>query len=366
MAEEIKCPHCGASIEDVVNDEKTKQSNLKDLYKRYQECRDAELKRFWEDSKYIWVFMAVCFTAYGFLMSKILEQGCSINHYHFVFSVAISIVGLILSYLWFKMAKSLKCWYEVFENAIWEMESYANVFNFDSKYLIHNYWTTKEQENNLSSPSKIVIHISILLIIFWTCAIIFSLFFVKHFDLQYVATVCTLCIFTSYIIYCLCDNRIDSSTLRNKSEENVFKQIKADIIDSNEHLYFEIQKNNNSKYVVFKFNEINADKTQTIYSLYGEPYEFNNLEMKYKYSDIEDYYKKQKSELQNIIAKIRNNETLKCKAMIQKKNYCIIFTSDPDNDLKEINESLKIKDAYKSQTIQDKNIILIPLKSNII
>lgn len=253
------------------------QGDLKILYKRYQECRDAELKRFWEDSKYIWIFMAVCFTAYGCLVTKILGQDSAVNHYHYVLSVAICIVGFILSYLWYKMAKSLKYWYEVFEIAIWEMESYANIFKFDSQYLIHNYWTTKEQEDHISSPSKIVIHISILLIVFWVCAIILSLFFIRHFASQYVATVCTLCIFASLTVYYLCDNKINSSTLRNKSEEDLFKQIKADFIDSNEHVYFEIQKNRNRKYVVFKFNESNAYKTHLIFSLYGKPYEFDSL-----------------------------------------------------------------------------------------
>jgi len=122
--------------------------NLKDLYKRYCDCRDQELKRFWEDSKYIWIFMSVCFTAYGFLMAKLLESKCGINHYYYVYSIFISIVGLILSYLWFKMAKTLKYWYEVFEIAIWEMESYNNVFKYESKYLIllmsdKNYITIK-------------------------------------------------------------------------------------------------------------------------------------------------------------------------------------------------------------------------------
>lgn len=82
----------------------------------------------------------------------------------------------------------------------------------------------------------------------------------------------------------------------------------------------------------------------------------------YQYSDIEDYYKKQNGEIQNIINKIREHETLKSKAITRKKNNLILFTTEPDNDLTVLSESLQIKDAHKSTN--DKNKLLIPIKSN--
>ena len=83
MAEEVTCPNCKASIDDVVNDEKTKQSNLKDLYKRYCDCRDQELDRFWKNSTYVWIFLAVCFGAFGQVILKYFELEQNTSKYFF-------------------------------------------------------------------------------------------------------------------------------------------------------------------------------------------------------------------------------------------------------------------------------------------
>ena len=82
------------------------------------------------------------------------------------------------------MARGLKAWYEVFENVIWKMETYDNVFEFPKEYTIDNFWIIKGNTNSVwmrSAPistSKIVILIGRLLVLLW--GIIFLCYFYKY------------------------------------------------------------------------------------------------------------------------------------------------------------------------------------------
>ncbi|MBO7440083.1 MAG: hypothetical protein J6U21_10450 [Bacteroidales bacterium] len=183
----------------MTNEEKAKkkrEKKLKELYTRYNKCRDAELDRFWKNSVFVWVFLALCFTALGILIfdhytqykCQKLHRGLSEDDYYFL-SLIISVFGFILSNIWVWMAQGLKAWYEVFETAIWQMETYDNVFEFPKEYTINNFWIIKDTNNSLQkffvssapiSTSRIVILIGRLLTLLWVCG--FIIFLIKYSD----------------------------------------------------------------------------------------------------------------------------------------------------------------------------------------
>ena len=79
------------------------------------------------------------------------------------------------------MAQGLKAWYEVYENAIWDIEEKDNILNFDKKYTIENYWCVKDGRCRLFkskrySSSKIVILIGRLMSFVWLISLIVALY----------------------------------------------------------------------------------------------------------------------------------------------------------------------------------------------
>lgn len=99
------------------------RKKLKELYTRYNQCRDLELDRFWRNSVFVWCFLLLCFTSFGMLVkdynmpTKNVETKITKSDYY-SFLTFISALGLILSNIWVWMAQGLKAWYEVFETAI--------------------------------------------------------------------------------------------------------------------------------------------------------------------------------------------------------------------------------------------------------
>ena len=253
MAEEIKCPHCGASIEDVVNDEKTKMDNLKELYKRYCECRDQELDRFWKNSTFVWIFLAICFGAFGQVILKYFDLKTADSNNIFdlkktyeVLLSFISFIGLLCSFIWVWMARGMKAWFEVFEMAIWQMDR-DNVFKLpeDNIYKIENFWRIKDSrfvwqkaffgaESN--SPSKIVILIGRLLCLVWFFAFLWALnsYYNLTFsfsssapflnNIWYFGILFISCVFILFIHFF-----IQSSTLLSDGEAEVKKHIETQI-----------------------------------------------------------------------------------------------------------------------------------------
>ncbi len=235
LNEDIKCPHCGASIEADIE-----QKKLKQLYDRYNQCRDLELDRFWKNSVFVWVFLALCFTAFGTLVKDKYMPNKQLlpidDDKYFLFLVIVSGIGLFLSFIWVWMARGLKAWYEVFEIAIWDMETNKNVFGYPSGYTIDSYWVVKDTKNDFQkllvssasiSTSKIVILIGRFLILVWISAFLYSLWnyfdCFLYFDLSFeninwgfvISMVCTLWIIAK------CHLLVGSSTL-NTDEEKAF------------------------------------------------------------------------------------------------------------------------------------------------
>lgn len=165
----------------------TKNSN-DNLYKRYCTCRDQELDRFWKNSVFVWCFLLLCFGAFGIIMTDYVSTIPEGNSKIYIekeqcmkLLSVISFFGFLISNIWVWMARGLKAWYEVYESAIWDMESKHNVFEFKRNYTIENYWGLKTNgyssfSSDRLSPSKIVILIGHLLRIIWFIAYCSCLF----------------------------------------------------------------------------------------------------------------------------------------------------------------------------------------------
>lgn len=89
-----------------------------DVYHRLWNCRKFEIELVWKRAAFISAFVISCFTAYGFILAKILSAGigkCPI--YHSLATIVASF-GFLMATLWIAMAKGSKAWQEVYEQAI--------------------------------------------------------------------------------------------------------------------------------------------------------------------------------------------------------------------------------------------------------
>ena len=165
------------------NKKMTEDEKILKLYEWHRADRDFQLTQFWENSKYIWGFLAVCVAGYGTLLLNVLskEEGKDVIPFDVANLVMflISLLGLIAAFMWLFMSKGCKAWYEVHENAIWTMNK-ENPLNLPGKFLIENFFLLKHQEkkcrimdSDAVSPSKINIGIAWIVICLWTIAFIF-------------------------------------------------------------------------------------------------------------------------------------------------------------------------------------------------
>ena len=231
------------------------------------------------------------------LIYKYIE--CSEKSICLIIGAFVSIIGFVLSVLWLWMAKGSKAWYEVYENAIWEMESLNNDVKLEGKYLIHNFWalktekdfSTKTKEEKMFatrafSPSKIVIAIGWLLITFWVCALLFCL--LVYFQIEPLNLIFVV-IFGGGLILCLFKygaTKIESSTLRDFSAQELFKKITNDNEIQKLKLYFEVQEDE-----VCFFTQDNAIEQQ-LSSLYKTiPLRYYSNKIAYDFNVIDNHYK---------------------------------------------------------------------------
>lgn len=100
------------------------REELMSVLKRLYRCRDLEISNLWQRSVFLSVFMVLCFTGYGYLITKIIDSMPSVCdcldkfQYLNIAAVALGCLSMIFSLLWICMAKSSKAWYEVYEGAI--------------------------------------------------------------------------------------------------------------------------------------------------------------------------------------------------------------------------------------------------------
>ena len=240
----------GKSITKEEQEKKQRQQKLKKLYTRYNQCRDAELDRFWKNSVFVWVFLALCFSGLGVLIfDHYTHYDCQKLHrglledYYYLFALLISVFGLVLSNIWVWMARGLKAWYEVYEMAIWRIESQDNVFDYPHNYTIDNFWVIKETKNRCQksvmssasfSPSKIVILIGRLLTIIWfsvLCTYSYNKFNCEfYFDITKPNGWFFLTIGLTLIVIYLAKFLVQSSTLLTDGEKEVRQLIKKEIV----------------------------------------------------------------------------------------------------------------------------------------
>ena len=264
-------------------DDKESKDDLVMLYKRYCECRDKELDRFWKTSAFVWTFLGICFAADGILITKFLDKTLHnnyINEFPF-FNSFICIIGFILSLIWLRMAKAEKVWYEIYEMAIWEIESYKKKFNVEKDLLIHNFWTARDRALGTFSPSKLVLAIGYVLMSFWCLMFVFGIYFGiediqdKVYDLgstwiplesfpEFIQEAlipniweivivfgCIALIGFAICLFCLALRKTRSSEIRSKDENEVFHLVRNDSFISQLGLYFEVK----NKVVSFFLNE---------------------------------------------------------------------------------------------------------------
>ncbi|MBR4326806.1 MAG: hypothetical protein IKP73_14910, partial [Bacteroidales bacterium] len=208
------------------------------MYDRYNKCRDMELDRFWKNSVFVWVFLSLCFGAFGIvLMDYYAQEGASKldQNKAKIFLSAISFIGFTMSKIWIWMARGLKAWYEVYENAVWDLESKSNVFKFDRQYTIENYWNVKTNglrpfNSDRISPSRIVILIGRLMALSWSSSLIVWLW--NLCGCTWFETYKPNWIFWGIILVCsiiiwICYASVKTTTLRDTDEEKIFRKIRT-------------------------------------------------------------------------------------------------------------------------------------------
>ncbi len=259
------------------------------LYERYTKCRDLELDRFWKNSVFVWVFLALCYGAFGKIIMDYLPNDdnakISKNTYEIILTV-ISFMGFFMSKIWIWMARGLKAWYEVYESAVWDLESKSNIFEFDRKHTIENYWSVKT--NGLSpfnsdriSPSRIVILIGRLMSLSWGVSFLVWL---------YKSCKCTLfdtfwpvwsfwgIVFGVIIVIWSCYCFVKSTTLRNSEEDKIYWEIKK-------YLYSKDAENNNTIP-----NHQNDESQKEHSDNTSEKYRFSNLYLSITDNNIEFFF----------------------------------------------------------------------------
>lgn len=310
------------------------KSNALDLYKRYNECRDAELDRFWKNSIFVWVFLALCFTALGSLIkdynmpTKAMSESKQISQNdYYLFLNIISGIGFILSWIWVWMARGLKAWYEVYEMAIWNIETYKNEFQYPQDYLINNFWTIKESRNWITSakpysPSKIVILIGWLLVIIWGGALLYSIirFSIPTLKCCYSFIVILIgLIIIGIIILFRCFSK--SSALRNKDANKLFQNIRQELNSSKQlsNTYLEIRDKN------INFGILNQDCNTELLNLFPDiHFHCNETFVTCSYKEMQSYY-----QIIDLFRNmLKNDFDLFHQRITQNKNNIIVHSND--------------------------------------
>lgn len=222
----------------------SEEEKLKLLYDRYNKCRDLELDRFWKNSVFVWVFLALCYGAFGKIVMdylsnekdpKICKDTCV------VILAVISFFGFFMSKIWIWMARGLKAWYEVYETAIWDLESKRNIIGFDPQYTIENYWSVKTNglrpfNSDRISPSRIVILIGRLMSCSWGISFIIwlykscnSVLFKTHLPKMSSCWTFWGVIIGFGILIGLCYLFTQSTTLRDSDENEMYWKIRGDM-----------------------------------------------------------------------------------------------------------------------------------------
>lgn len=305
----------------------TKEEKYKLLYDRYTKCRDLELDRFWKNSVFVWVFLALCYGAFGKIIIDYLPDDKDVKisqHTYEIILAVISFFGFFMSKIWIWMARGLKAWYEVYETAVWDLESKSNVFDFDRRYTIENYWSVKTNgfrlfNSDRISPSRIVILIGRLMSCTWCVSFLIWLF--KCCNCTFFDTSRPVLSFWGIIIGCvvimwICYCSVKTTTLRDKKEDIVYWKIKNYLYSKDSKEDNTIQSQQSAEQITTQPDTKSDDsKLSNIYlSVKDDKIEFffKNVEEKSKYAtDLTSYINQEfqdaeKNCLKDICKKIQN------------------------------------------------------------
>jgi len=197
-----------------------KKENLKYTLDRLYECRNIEITNLWQRSVFLSVFLILCFSAYGFLASQLIDKFTNEKRdieaelLISLICVFISMVGMIFSIIWIYMGKGSKAWYEVYERAISKFEKkYKKKLKIPKKYIMGKMKLKKTKKENKIfstkaggfSPSKINIAIGQISFILWclftVIHVTFNLIFSEKFDIYSILTMLIIFIFSIVLVY---------------------------------------------------------------------------------------------------------------------------------------------------------------------
>ncbi len=152
------------------------------LYQRYE----SELTSLWSHSRFIWGFVTVLFTAYGFVASKLFLGAEKLPYGNAADRIAliIAVIGLCITAIWIALAKASKAWQEHFETLIADLERDKEIFPHRWHFALGGFHSRLPgYDDRLStfgiasySPSRINILIPQCIWVLWILIFVFHSF----------------------------------------------------------------------------------------------------------------------------------------------------------------------------------------------
>ena len=174
------------NISSNISSEKSKDEKEREAFYKYLEFQnkryDTELQLFWQRSVFVSTFLVLILTGYGALLIKIVELH-SIKNIPMLLSDSlfnslasvISTMGIIVSYIWFRIARGAKGTYEAVESRIYDpkqglidkMKDYAKDSKLDLRSEFYKTEDVFKLYSGPYSPSKLnIIFVFFFLVLF--------------------------------------------------------------------------------------------------------------------------------------------------------------------------------------------------------
>ena len=143
----------------------SKSVSHKELRETFYRLRDVEISNLWQRSIFLSALLVLFFSAYGFLVSRILEDNSKNTILYNEISGALALCATSFSIIWIMMAKGSKVWYEVYERKICEIEKeldlqiekkYQMGANIEPWELDANIWTNKAGSYSVSKLNIVI------------------------------------------------------------------------------------------------------------------------------------------------------------------------------------------------------------------
>jgi len=163
-----------------------KSVSHKELRESFYRLRDFEISNLWQRSIFLSALLVLFFSAYGFLVSKLLEEGSTNTILYNEISAVLALFATSFSIIWIMMAKGSKVWYEVYERKICKIEQESDLqiakeyqMGTDIKPwdLDASIWTNKAGSY---SVSKLNIVIGRFLLYIWLSIFVFHWLFILY------------------------------------------------------------------------------------------------------------------------------------------------------------------------------------------